>query len=296
MSASRSRLRVDARRPAWRLGAGVGAGAIAAFVAVRRRQRRAAAGAHAARGAQRAGAVHRRRGRQSRHRPARPRSAARRTATAAAQTTASARRRRPRMRDIARQYSLTLVSEWPIEQLQMHCVLFRIPPGTTREAMIEKLQDRQARAHRAAAQRIRIRPRRRGFDDPYARLQSNVSALDVVEAHAFSRGAGIRVAIIDTGVDTQHPDLAGRTQLTRNYIDDDDVDVSQRPPWHAGRRAHRGGGQQRHRHRGRRARRPAPGVQGLLAGLRERAPAAAIRSPSRRRSPTRSPRRRRSST
>jgi subtilisin family serine protease len=59
------------------------------------------------------------------------------------------------------------------------------------------------------------------FDDPYARLQSNVNALDVAEAHNISRGSGIRVAIIDTGVDTEHPDLAGRTQLTRNYIDDD---------------------------------------------------------------------------
>ena len=62
------------------------------------------------------------------------------------------------------------------------------------------------------------------FDDPYARLQSNVNALDVAEAHNFSRGAGIRVAIIDTGVDTEHPDLAGRTQVTRNYIDDDAVE------------------------------------------------------------------------
>src|SRR6185436_13480663 len=44
------------------------------------------------------------------------------------------------IRELARSHSLTLVSEWPIEQLQMHCVLFRIPPGTTREAMIERLR------------------------------------------------------------------------------------------------------------------------------------------------------------
>src|SRR5689334_10733185 len=28
------------------------------------------------------------------------------------------------IRELGRAYSLTLVSEWPIEQLQMHCVLF----------------------------------------------------------------------------------------------------------------------------------------------------------------------------
>ena len=129
------------------------------------------------------------------------------------------------IRDLTRQYSLTRVSEWPIEQLDMHCVLFRIPPGTTREAMIEKLKtDKRVlivqplnEFESAANKTIG------GFDDPYARLQSNVLALDVAEAHNISRGAGIRVAIIDTGIDTSHPDLAGRTQLTRNYIDADEA-------------------------------------------------------------------------
>ena len=123
--------------------------------------------------------------------------------------------------ELARKYSLTLVSEWPIEQLQMHCVLFRIPPGTTREAVIEKLMQDKRVLIAQPLNEFESATETSAFDDPYARLQSNVNALDVAEAHNFSRGAGIRVAIIDTGVDVEHPDLAGRTQLTRNYIDDD---------------------------------------------------------------------------
>jgi subtilisin family serine protease len=137
------------------------------------------------------------------------------------------------IRDLARSYSLTLVSEWPIEQLKMHCVLFRIPPGTTREAMIERLRgdkrvlivqplnEFESATSTATPDAATSVLGAGGYDDPYAKLQSNVSALDVAEAHRMSRGAGIRVAIIDTGVDTLHPDLAGRTLLTRNYIDND---------------------------------------------------------------------------
>jgi subtilisin family serine protease len=126
------------------------------------------------------------------------------------------------IRDIARRHSLTLVSEWPIEQLQMHCVLFRIPPGTTREAVIENLlADKRVLIAQPLNEFESTSNAGTPFDDPYARLQSNVNALDVADAHVFSRGAGVRVAIIDTGVDIEHPDLAGRTQVTRNYIDND---------------------------------------------------------------------------
>src|SRR4051794_18119047 len=91
------------------------------------------------------------------------------------------------IRDLSRQYSLTLVSEWPIEQLQKHCVLFRIPPGTTRDAMIEKLRaDKRVlivqplnEFESATAPKAEGAPQRTpgGFDDPYAKLQANVSAL-----------------------------------------------------------------------------------------------------------------------
>jgi hypothetical protein len=123
------------------------------------------------------------------------------------------------IRDLASQYSLTRVSEWPIEQLGMHCVLFRIPPGTTREAVIARLrEDKRV----ALVQPLNeFESATSAFDDPYARLQANVLTLEVAGAHRVSRGSGVRVAIIDTGVDTSHPDLSGRTQLTRNYVDGD---------------------------------------------------------------------------
>jgi len=127
------------------------------------------------------------------------------------------------IREIAQKHSLTRVSEWPIEALGMHCVLFRIPAGTTREAVIEKLRaDKRVKLVQPLNE-FESATERPAFDDPYAKLQANVLALDVAEAHAVSRGSGVRVAVIDTGVDTHHPDLAGRTQLTRNYIDEDEA-------------------------------------------------------------------------
>jgi hypothetical protein len=126
--------------------------------------------------------------------------------------------------ELARQYSLTRVSEWPIEQLSMHCVLFRIPAGTTREAVIEKLRtDQRVRIVQPLNEFESSTDKQGSYDDPYARLQANVLALDVMEAHSLSRGSGVRVAVIDTGVDTRHPDLVGRTQATRNYVDADET-------------------------------------------------------------------------
>lgn len=123
------------------------------------------------------------------------------------------------VRELSREYELSTVSEWPIEELQVHCIVFRIAPGASRDDVLKRLQQdenviiAQPLNEFAAAAAT--------YDDPYAKLQRNVQAMHVQDAHRFSRGHGIRVAVIDTGIDVEHPDLGGRVDIGGNYVDED---------------------------------------------------------------------------
>jgi subtilisin family serine protease len=46
--------------------------------------------------------------------------------------------------------------------------------------------------------------------------------MDVPDAQAWSRGEGVKVAVIDTGVDVEHPDLRASVAVAQNFVDADD--------------------------------------------------------------------------
>ena len=61
------------------------------------------------------------------------------------------------------------------------------------------------------------------YNDPYVGLQRGFQQMDVAEAHPWSRGEGVKVAIIDTGADIRHPDLRGNIAAAANFVDSDDA-------------------------------------------------------------------------
>jgi subtilisin family serine protease len=119
---------------------------------------------------------------------------------------------------VARAYRLEEVSSWPIALLGVHCLVYGIAAGEdparviaalAKDARVESVQALQAFATATTE-----------YNDPYAGLQRNIGLMSIAAAHALSRGAGVRVAVIDTGADISHPDLRPGT-IARNFVDND---------------------------------------------------------------------------
>lgn len=139
---------------------------------------------------------------------------------------------------LERQYSLREVSAWPIESMRVNCLVMRLPSVTPRSALIARLQrdsrvesvqplnqftteSASSQASTPASSGSGSRPADRR---PYLLLQRNLRELDVLPAHSLSQGAAVRIAIIDTGVDYQHPDLRGRIIARRDFVAGDSGD------------------------------------------------------------------------
>ena len=58
----------------------------------------------------------------------------------------------------------------------------------------------------------------RGYDDPYFPLQSAAASLQLQDAHSLSTGVGVTVAVVDTSVDSAHPDLDPRRVVRRSFV------------------------------------------------------------------------------
>lgn len=123
---------------------------------------------------------------------------------------------------VALDHGLREVSAWTIAPLQWRCMLYRLPPGVDRADVLAALA-RDPRVQLAqplnefetlAQPPAEALP----YDDPYVSLQRGFAAMHVAEAQRWSRGDGVRIAVIDTGIDATHPDLRGRIAAQRDFV------------------------------------------------------------------------------
>ncbi len=134
---------------------------------------------------------------------------------------------RAAVHELERNYDLHAVAAWPIAALKVHCIVFRLPAFPARSTLILRLEhDRRVESvqplnlFRTAA-RLTVGPlvpRRSEAGRSYLSLQRNLRELGVLKAQRLSRGTGVRIAVIDTGIDYRHPQLRGRVVVRQNFV------------------------------------------------------------------------------
>jgi subtilisin family serine protease len=121
-------------------------------------------------------------------------------------------------RGIAREHRLTFVDSWPMPMIGVDCFIMAVPGGQTAAAAAQELS-RDAKV--AWAEPVELYQAQGGsasHNDPLYAAQPAAKAWDLADLHRVATGKGIKVAVIDSGIQANHPDLAGQLLVNRNFV------------------------------------------------------------------------------
>ncbi len=123
---------------------------------------------------------------------------------------------------IAHRYHLQRLDGWPIAEVGMYCEVMAIKSNENIAAVLKRLN---ADVDVVLAQPMNTFKTMASSDsfynDPYYATQFGDIHNNLEVVHRRFRGAGIEIAVVDTGADLSHEDLKNQVSLARNFVDDD---------------------------------------------------------------------------
>ena len=121
--------------------------------------------------------------------------------------------------ELEQTYRLRRIYAWTMVSLGEQCVVFEIPRSHSVDEILRRLRADPLVGTAQPIATFDTLSDDASYNDPYARLQRSIQALTLGKAHRWATGKGVRVAVIDTGVDVDHPDLRGRITRVQNFVE-----------------------------------------------------------------------------
>lgn len=131
---------------------------------------------------------------------------------------ASASARRRVALAIARRNGLTVESSWPMPLLGVDCVVMQVPAGEAVDDMVARLASDPQVVWAQPTHFYRAQGGEQPRGDPLYAVQPAATAWQLADLHRIATGRGITVAVIDSKIDTGHPDLTGQFAANRDFV------------------------------------------------------------------------------
>ena len=120
-------------------------------------------------------------------------------------------------RGIARIHRLTFVDAWPMPMIGVDCFIMAVPEGRSTAAAAEELS-RDSRVAWAEPVQLYKTEGAASPNDPLFAAQPAAREWQLADLHRIATGHGVKVAVIDSGIQADHPDLAGQLLVNRNFV------------------------------------------------------------------------------
>lgn len=115
-------------------------------------------------------------------------------------------------------FPVEVVALWPMRAIDLYCLVLEVDAAYEVAPVLARLK---ADPRIEIAQPLHVfETLARAGDDPMLDLQPGLRETGVLAAHGTATGRGVRVAVIDSGVDDAHPDLAGGVVDRRDLAGD----------------------------------------------------------------------------
>ncbi len=123
-------------------------------------------------------------------------------------------------RQIQTRFGIAKAGEFGLTSIHANCLVYRIPEHLSVDQIIREL---------AEDKRVQMVERNQvfnslitGYGDPFAGMEYGMKFIGADKVHSLSTGKSISIAIIDTGIDSDHPDLHGQIVDTENFVEGGD--------------------------------------------------------------------------
>ena len=119
-------------------------------------------------------------------------------------------------RQIARQYQLTLVDDWPMPMIRVDCFVMAVPDARTATAAAEQVSH-DSNVEWAEPMAL-YSAQGTAHNDPLYAAEPAAIQWHLADLHRLASGKGVKIAVIDSGIDARHPDLSGQLIVDRNFV------------------------------------------------------------------------------